>query len=447
MAIRAHFLFLVGYIVQCAGNQCSDSTGTCSSLPRASLMQTKSMKKQALSAVEAASTRTQTLAGYKEYVNSLVETYTQGRKADGSDISQAIDTILSYIDSMYADLLTWHNSDVEETADCAIQQVIKTCEDTHLNSTVKDQFDTDYQEVDRLRQEHKLCRKDCDAEKCGGDVSKSCFDYHTYRKTNALALYTTQVACANNPAPGKLGDSYISTNKQTELGQMEDCLQYAKVWLDPLYEFYSNCEDDTTTCTSCKPDCDGKQEAFENAHCQVDLLRDIHCTGFDACYSAKTTSCASTTCPPIEIRSNARRADNETGELIRCLLKWLPSNATETEKDRDTRYTELANCNEKGKATLDSSFWNIDCLDEDHPTTPPHDHACGDVAQPCAEPFLQFEYESPVTGLDLEAYDAEEYAFNYNMINKCKDCGIITGVYSTANEGAVNGRSENNPTR
>jgi len=415
-------------------------------------MQTKSMKKQALSAVEAASTRTQTLAGYKEYVNSLVETYTQGRKADSSDIAQAILTILSYIDSMYADLLTWHEADVLETAHCASQEVINSCEATHLSDEVKEKFELDYQQVDLKRQEHRLCRENCNADKCGGDVSASCLKYHTYRKTNAQASYEKRVACANNPPPGKLSDEYISTNDKTELGEMENCLQDAKAWLDPLYDLYSNCDDDTTTCTSCKPDCDGKQEAFENAHCQVDLQRDIHCSGFDVCYSAKTTSCANDTCPPIEIRSKARRADNETGELIRCLLKWLPSNATETEVDRDARYVELANCNVKGNATLDSSFWNIDCLDVNHPTRPPHNHACGDVAQPCNDAFLEFEYESPNTGLDMLKYVEGQYADNYNMVNECHDCGMITGVFSSANAlnpdtGMITGRSDTNPTR
>jgi len=417
MAIRAHSLFLVWHIVQCAGNQCSDSMGTCSNPLRASLMQTKSMKKQALSAVESASTRTQALAGYKEYVNSLVETYKKGdQPVEDGDIAQAIQTIISYINSMYADLLYWHKQDVEETASCATAEVIRVCTAENLDTDTLAEFANEVLKVDTFRQSHKECRENC--KKCVGVVTANCVEYHKYRKTNALALYTKQVACANQPAPGYLSDEYIGTSNDDKRKNMESCLQDAKEWLDPLYELYSNCDDDNTECPDCQSDCDNKQAAFENAHCQHDIFREGHCTGFDKCYKKEKQDC-DPACARIEIRSNARRADNETAELIKCLLNVLKS------EDED-KAEALEDCN---KITVDTLFWNIDCFDEDAPDVPPHGHECGDVEQPCLAPFLELEYE---IGLGLQKYEAAYYKNNYDMIGECNSCLGPTYVWSAS---------------
>jgi len=433
MAIRAHSLFLVWHIVQCAGNQCSDSMGTCSNPPRASLMQTKSMKKQALSAVESASTRTQTLAGYTEYVNSLVETYKKGGQPieKDSDIDQAITTIISYINSMYADLLEWHKNDVEETVSCATAEVIRVCTEKNLDTETLAEFESEILKVDGFRQSHKECRENCNEDRCGGDVTSNCKDYHHYRKTNDDALYTAQVACANSPTPpGHLSDDYIGTNDDDKREDMESCLQNAKDWLDPLYELYSKCNDDITECPGCQSDCDKLQADFENAHCQHDIFREGHCTGFDTCYKQKKLDC-DPICARIETRSNARRADNETGEIIKCLLNVLKS-------ENESKADELEKCN---TISVNTSFWNIDCTDYDAPDVPPHGHACGDVDQPCQDPFLNLEYK---IGLGLDKYEEYSYEGSYNMIGPCTSCNGPTYVWNASEHDPRNIPGENN---
>lgn len=434
MAIRAHSLFLVWHIVQCAGKQCSDSVGTCSSQPRTSLMQTRSLKKQALSAVEAASTRTQTLAGYKEYVNKLVAQYKQDdptkRSRDeiqpGSDVDNAITTIIQYINSMYEDLLAWHNQDLGDADACKSGALLSACQDLLPTDGIIESWMTI---VDSARENHTTCRNGCSSVVCEDNVA--CQEYNRYRKHikngRLNASFTDAVACANP----SLDDEYIKSGTLAEVEQMEECLVKAKHWLDPLYSKYIACHDSEKNCEDCQVQCDHDQAAFENAHCQLDEKRDASCSGYRECYTMAHEECM-TNCPKITVRSNARAADNETGEFIICLLGALRA-------PEASRAATLRECDDLPN-TEHTDAWKIDCGHSSE--EPPAMTFCGDAEQPCDQNFLNHEYGAYGEYKDscdpdvndgykkcLQDSDGQQsYGSHlpgtYGMINKCTECPI-----------------------
>lgn len=434
MAIRAHSLFLVWHIVQCAGKQCSDSVGTCSSQPRTSLMQTRSLKTQALSAVEAAATRTQTLAGYKEYVNKLVAQYKQDPVSreeieSGGDMDNAFTTIIQYINSMYNDLLAWHVADLEDAKACKSTALLTACQ-KQMPET--DRIQELMTAVSQTRINHTTCRNECSSDVCVD--SAACQEYNRYRKErkangHLTASFTDAVACASP----SLEDDYIkSSSGSKDLQQMEECLVKAKDWLDPLYSRYIACHESEQNCGVCQVQCDHDQAEFENAHCQLDLTRDITCTGYRKCYTDHYEDCITTTCPKITVRSNARAADNETGELIICLLGALRAK-------EEVRVEALRSCDDLPN-TIHSDFWKIDCGHSSE--EPPAMTFCGDVAhQPCDQNFLNHEYGAyrPYKdSCDLNVNDGYKECLpvvdgkktygshlpgTYDMLNKCTECG------------------------
>jgi len=443
MAFGARSLFLVWHIVQCAGKQCSDSVGTCSSQPRASLMQTRSAKKLVLSAVEAAATRTQTLAGYKEYVNKLVDQYKQdptSRKetTDGDgDVDNAITTIIQYISSMYEDLKIWHTQDVADAEACSSTALFDKCSGVlpdvnasgHSTDDVARSNLNEYMtNVEVARTSHTDCRAGCSEAVC--DDSLACVEYNRYRKEkdaqgHLTASFTEHVSCANP----YLDDSYIKTSDDEKLKQMEECLKKSKTWLDPLYERYIACHNSEETCTSCQSECDSKQAAFEAAHCQLDIFRDITCDGYRNCYEQALEQCSTNKCPNIEVRSAARAADNETGELIICLLGALRA-------PEEERAATLRTCDDLPNLEH-SAYWNIDCAHLED--TPPVVGFCGDAEQPCNSAFTTHEYVSngwtlthdnqiclykacDDDGVPLEP--VQHNAGTYGRLNTCTECNV-----------------------
>lgn len=423
-------------MVQCAANQCSDSVGTCNSPARASLMQTRSLKAKALSAVEAASSRTETLGGYKQYVTDLVEKYKQKHgqpdgqdleeelNDDTSEISKAIGTILQYINAMYDDLERWHKYDVDTSASCLTDNVIQHCEDTYMSQSQIDAIDEAIEKEDKWRQSHIACRTEC--AKC--EENHACREYHEYRKFNEEALFEKMVKCAL-PAPegeDALSDGMIKTSDEDELKTMESCLEDAKAWLDPLYALYKNCGEESDFCPNCFDWCQRNQTDFEVHHCYVDIARNAHCFSFRKCYDDVLRDCAEHTCPDIEVRSKARAADNETGELIKCLLQVLKMRDVQDNDDdaAGAKTQGLAACMEPGKFA--TTLWDIDCV-SNGPECPPVLHPCDDTVQPCGTEFMQQEYfhQGPLSHLELQEYSEVAYAGSHNMIGKCEPCGHI----------------------
>jgi len=416
MAVKVQAFFLVWHIAKCAGEQCSDSLGSCSSTPRASLMQTRSLTKQALSAVEASATRAQTLAQFKEYTNNLVAEYLKGGKSMG-DLDTAIETIMTYIDAMNIDLQQWHQDDREKCDDCQETKRDANCTAQNINEDVVRPLQNAVEKVQAARDDHKVCREQCGPNNC---PVGQCPEYHEYRKENQKALWSHMVACANDPN-NYLADDYIradeSDNNGKKLSDMEECLVSAKAWLDPLYKLYSECDYVENHCPTCQAGCDAKQTDFESEHCQLDIARGIHCDGFYICWDDAWKHCDAEVSKMLD-REKARAADFETGERIRCLLNALRS------ADGD-KPTELAKCNEAVYVPYGpGNDFYINCTIGTN--IPPAHLPCGlSEMQPCDEDFLNEEYGS----LGLVPYKEGEYQYkegeaagNFGMVGKCSEC-------------------------
>jgi len=388
-------------------------------------MQTRSLTKQALSAVEASATRAQTLAQFKEYTNNLVAEYLKDGKftQSPSDLDTAITTIIQYIDAMNKDLRDWHQDDLGACDLCKETKRMATCEEDHLSETVVANLSDAVTKVDNKRKAHRECREDCSPNQC---PVGQCPEYHNYRKNNQKALWTKMVACAN-PPPGELADEYIQADVSEENGEklsrMEACLQDAKDWLDPLYKLYSECEYVETHCPGCQSDCDKLQTDFEADHCQLDISRGIHCDGYYRCWDEDWGKCNAQV-DLMKKREEARAADFETGERIRCLLNVLGKTPDEDKPAAleacmdDSKYTPFEPGNE---------FW-INCAIGTK--IPPTHLPCGfSEIQPCDADFLDFEYHSAETGLGLKEYNAATYQYiegqkpgNFGMIGSCTEC-------------------------
>jgi len=419
MAMKVQVFFLVWHIVKCACKECSDSLGSCNSSPRASLMQTRSVNKQALSAVEASGSRTQTLAGYQQYTNNIVAKYLKDGESIDGEINTAIGTILTYIESMLTELDEWHKYDKEQTADCQPAAVDQVCKTSFLGEDVIVQLGLLLTGVTTTRELHRTCRSQCSQTTCS---NAACEAYHKYRKTGSLddedaALFTEKVECAVEE-PGKLSDLYIQADADEKeqpggdlmLPKMETCLKKAKVWLDPLYTLYKACGDVTDHCSSCIDDCNNMQNDFESKHCLHDTDQDIVCSAYESCYTGKRDQCE-IDCPAIELRAKARAADRETGERIKCLLGAL--RASDEEKQG-----KLAACTAKDYTPYGDQhqYWLVCSAGWDGSGEPSPPDDCIPVEQPCGDDFLNTEY----TSLNLNIYVSDPQGFD--MIGECKNC-------------------------
>lgn len=369
-------------------------------------MQVKSvaLKKKELGA---ATTMSETLAGFQRYADGLVKQYLEHGLTLSPEVEDAIDTIINYIDQMYADLKSYHDDDV-----AAASQFENRLESCYNNTWVKDghaqKLETLRNTIENLATIHIQCRQDLH-DNCVGSMTASfdcehwstqtspsllqaavtgevaagftstgcpatpiipehcehlidhCSVYDTYRQTNGSALLP---GCAR-PPPGHLADEYIQANENTdELGEMEECLESMKTWLDDLYPLYECCARNEP-CEFCKiqpKTCQDAQEEFEFETCLYDTEVGILCSNYDSCFD-QVVSDSKADCDAIQIRANARAADNESAERIKCLLGVLKidDNATAVhEAGTQSKADKLAECQSVEYTTYNSA-WAIEC--------------------------------------------------------------------------------------
>lgn len=401
MAMRALPFLLVWHIVQGASNQVS---------------------LHALRAVEAGATRAQTLAGFRKYADNLVATYQkQGQPIEQDDDTwTAIDTILSYLTSLYADMLVPHNDQQMDIAQCTEGYIFDYCESKHLNATTLGQLEQAKNKTAGARATFLTQINQC--AECPGD---ECSEYERYRETQE-ALWSVTVRCAS-PPPGDFSDEFIRADEGSDdLDAMESCLGDAHTWMKGLYPKYEECaaKRDLCTASKCKDPCASMQKQFEIAHCEWDIVEKLHCDGFDQCYKNHYLTCKDR-CDGVETESKARAADNETAERIKCLLEVLRS----PEDDKEALLTDCKNKFEEYEEK--AKFWLLECNLSDNGTVPIH-HPCHDVIwEPCSQNFLDNEYhkEQP-DGLGLKQYDraAYENAQTCAMAGPCEfECTTASG--------------------
>lgn len=320
MASISCLLLSIGVSLGAATGDCSGS----SCLPRSSLLQVKSNARRQSASTETHSSLKARLAEYTKFTENLVAKYGEdppeaSRESYDKDPTpeelEAVRVVLEFIDDMYQSLLGWHQADVVKAQQCSTEAIIESCQ---LNGDQSAGLVTLRQKLDEQSDNHTQCRDSC-YELANRD---SCPDYDSYRKDEGQ--YAGEPVEAKLPpcvlAPKwAFADASIQTTDMAQLAIMEECLEETKKWLDPLYGKYKNCSRHENNINDCIADCSTKQTVFEEGHCLWYAQTTSQCGSVSQCGEDETAECLQE-CDDIQVREDARKADNETGQRLVCLL-------------------------------------------------------------------------------------------------------------------------------
>lgn len=366
-------------------------------------MQFKSSSQKKLAfALDAEGSIATKLASFQKFTDEMVARFGASNSTEPSqEVLDAVATVLTFIDQMYDTLKGAHDDDVLLAKGCG--ESVERCESDYMSEQIKNEIQNYQTAAEDALSAHDTCREEL-AQTCTAYCGPNgdCAEYDGYRKGPPVPSLPDCVGL------GHLNDSYIKADEETDgtkLDDMELCLEAMKGWLDPLYELYSGCNRVTDGCTDGVSNCDGLQHTFQSKRCLYALESNLRCENYYNCYENAIQKCDSD-CSNIEIRSDARAADNETGQRLVCLLETLfgkrdPSNSTGTgffPRSSDAeRPGELDACK---NATIIVGDWSITCPDggEPLPEEPPQPSVCPPkgttVTSPCTDEFKN-EMESP----------------------------------------------------
>lgn len=324
------------------------------------------------------------LQTHEKYVLSLVQEY--GHRGHNTSLSQdaidAINTIKDWVGTMYDNYLTEHNAETSQ-AKVGCEDQFDSCE-TNSDVAHGELLITE-NSTNHSRINHADCRER--EITCGTDRDASCLEYDTYRKTNPSALLP---ACAK-ANPSHLDEVHIKApydppcldNSSCDLFVMEQCLENMRTWDSGLYPLYDKCDGDQQDCDELNAECDTLQTAFEVQYCSYAVEYYVLCTSLSTCWAAAEDTCIAT-CDNIAKSVKARKADNETGDRIICLLDVLLA-------DNDDKTALLEECKAKH---YDTSFWDITCLADTVPFPADVPYCSGGAPQhvPCEDEWITQEY-------------------------------------------------------
>lgn len=387
--------------------------------PRTSLVQagSKSKKVSLVAGGESmltAGSMSHALAGFQKFTDDLVDQYKKTGLPMDQQTKDAINIVIEYINGMNQRLLDWHEIDVNRAKSCGTGKYNR-CVDDHLGAAVQAVI-TWGASVDDSRLEVRSC-----AEKAHNDTiqtSADCAEYDRYR-----ILSEAELPRCVKPTPGELGDDFINTMDTTVNGKrdtMEDCLQDMKDWFQPLYDRYLKCpsprDDDAH-----KFVCSTEQNEFEKDHCDWSEKKVVSCDAYKICVNEADEDCGGIDgnggiCGEIKINVDARKAENETGERIICLLDVLV-NSSNASKPGD-----LEACK---NTTYNTSVFNLECPVVDGSLTPiPAEFQECNItafeAWPCTNTFLMTEYR--------KEGGAPAFMDDQIRLCDCKACEMITPI-------------------
>jgi len=276
----------------------------------------------------------------------------------------ALNIIEAWIRTMYSTLNQQYYEDQHEVNQ--VRDLIMGC--TNAAETALATVNDMNTAVVTKRQQHGECREG----EVGDNQSTSaaCEHYATYRQTSPDRV---PPHCLET----KLQLDYVEAVDRNKVNKMESCLKGAKVWLDPLYEKYIDCEAAGDTYSNKKQECDKKQQDFELNFCAYAAKLKDACEEQVTC-RRNTVPRRQPTYKEIKLSEAARKAEFETGQQILCFFKVFEANNTD-------KPATLSTCMNK---TFDSSNYTIT-----YPPEPPPVLCNTEPHQPCDGQFLQKEYE------------------------------------------------------
>lgn len=373
------------------------------------------------SAGSAVAGRAAALAGFQKFADGLVAQYMETRIEPNSTTKTAIETVITWIDTFYGHFLDEHGVDVGRVNACPGD--VEQCITDHLGNDVAQKILDEAARVVTARNDHLSCLTT--AKSCHYEQSMACNDYDSHRANSPPPL----PACVKTG--GAFADTFIQADEDDRfdggeciaggsgvkcLPKMEECLVEFKTWFDQLYNLYDACK---RTDDPCRENCKPEQHEFEIDHCEAGSVRSSACTSYNGCVSTQKDRCAQL-CTDVEINSNARKADNETGERIVCLLNAL---IHETVIDETTG--ELGLKEDKPKllaacvnATYDTSEFTIAC-----PAGTPD---LGGVLVDAVDCTADLQWTEPVTC--TEEFLAKEYVQHDEVeYCYCRQCIGLSG--------------------
>lgn len=339
------------------------------------------------SGVNAMSGQRQALLGFEKYTANLLNKVIDHNLTITSQEQAAIDTILAFIDSMFANAYTSFQADLDNVATCNTR--LGNCQQQFPISSLlplQNSWDT-------TRAAHHKCRTQ--QKPLNDSKILACDDYDAYRKNDESALFP---ACGVVP-DDHLRPAYIKTNALAELEKMEACLQAVHDWDAVLYPKYELCRDARNALTAKDTECDGLQHSSEEDYCLFELEFNTSCHTYEICWDLVVDSCDGEgeldTCTIVNNSGDARIADNETGERIKCLLQIF-------NLENEYKQGNLTACID---ADYSTSGWDIQCPPEPRwlvngaapppPKPSPNLPSCDPrPAEPCSAQYIEEVYSS-----------------------------------------------------
>lgn len=283
------------------------------------------------------------LLGYKKYLLDILADPDGKAKSDynltvSAQQKDAIDIIKAMIDSFYSNFLNEYNSEVAIIQECN-SQLLHCVTRRHDDSLIEKQG-----VLNASKDNHTDCRTELVT------LNATYFDkcigiYDLYRQTNDDALLPSCVA------EGDLADAFIRTTDATQLATMEACLEEVHTWLDGLYPKYQNCKAARDAYFDKVPVCNAAQLKFESESCSFAGLHDLVCIDYLDCHNDEVSFC-NELCSNMSSITEYRKADNKTGELVRCLLDVFVAT---NDKKKELMDACLSN------QDLDQTQWDHEC--------------------------------------------------------------------------------------
>jgi len=394
-----------------------------------------------------ASSVSQSLAGFQKFTRDWVDEYKRTGMPMDSQTAAAIQLVIDYINLMYPRLVTWDGQDRKRLTDCGSNKTYY-CQDFLSEEDLKkiwgegNDTNADRQtHVEcRLNQSNKITQKDVDCRDYD-DYRLGDGEYKNYFSPETFPILPSCVGSEDiEVAQGQLSDNSISTTctengmhgcegSENKLENMESCLENMEKWFRPLYTKFKACghrmlpqdvsigEQSVTNCPV--DECLKHQNTFENTHCLWQTSYQDHCEAFIKCNASIPADQCTVLCDQeLQINANARRAENETGERIICLLDVLLNSSNESKPG------DLDSCTNK---TYDTSEFIISC---DGILDPPHHEPidCNQYEEACSTDFLFKEYRNPpfmshtpFCGCNKCGVGNKKYDFEENTTTGCSD--------------------------
>lgn len=316
------------------------------------------------------------------------------------DVKKAIGTVRTYINGLFTGLNESHYHDIDRINKVCGDAAQDNCVNLYFNSAKQSELTTLQQTVDTKRAEHVNCRLQNQVKGCENNVECDIYDHYRQNDSDfSPALLGNVARCAQKPKEN-LADSFINTQDTGRRETMETCLKKFKTWFTPLYDLYEKCDRGTGEVEACE----GEQGEFEEKHCTYNYELNETCHVYNVCINEAWEDCIGEStglCSEVDILVKSRKAENETGERILCLLTVLVDTEDASKK------AELDICKQK---EYDTSYFNLDCPGEVGPPEPKPPMTCDTEPVSCTQPFLEKYYASwqvnPKTGANQVPYSA-----------------------------------------